>query len=198
MSLGDKRILLSVSRLVRKKGIREFVRDILPRVLQAVPDLLFLSVGTPPTWEAREEKEEILRFLKQSDLRKKVIFVDDVPHDDPLLSRLYRAADLFVMPNRSVKGDYEGFGIVCLEASAHATPVVAFAVDGIPSGVQSEQNGILLPEGNDQAFVRALIDLLRDQDRRKALGEEARRFVRDHYDWEVIVRHYLDILGQAP
>jgi len=196
ISLQGKSILLSVSRLVKKKGIAEFVRTILPQVVEAAPNVLFVSVGTPPTKEARTEKERILRFLQQSDLKEKALFVEDIPHDAPLLNHLYRASDLFVMPNRHVEGDYEGFGIVSLEASAHEIPVVAFGVDGIPSGVHSEKNGILLPEGDDLAFARTVIDLLGNEDKRKALGEKGRAFVRDHYDWDVIVRRYLDILGQ--
>ncbi|MDR1601380.1 MAG: glycosyltransferase [Tannerella sp.] len=53
--------------------------------------------------------------------------------------------DAFLMPNIPVEGDMEGFGLVCLEASACGTLVFAADIDGIPDAVRNGKNGFLLP-----------------------------------------------------
>src|SRR5690625_7613993 len=64
------------------------------------------------------------------------------------LSRLYRGADLFVMPNIPVEGDMEGFGVVMLEAGLSGLPVVASSLEGILDVVEEGNNGHLIESGN--------------------------------------------------
>ena len=112
-----------------------------------------------------------------------------------LLGTIYKAADLFIMPNQHIEGDFEGFGIVALEASLNKTPVIAFGVDGITDAVINYENGILIEENKDSKFIDVVIDLLRDDDKRMRLGDRAREFVAAKYNWDIINTQINELLN---
>jgi glycosyltransferase involved in cell wall biosynthesis len=193
IDLGGRKVLLSVSRLVSKKGIARFVHDILPMIVENSPESLLLIVGEGSGVESHKEKDGIIHSIDKYSLQDKVCFLGDIS-DKVFLRSIYAAADIFVMPNRRVKGDFEGFGIVALEASMNELPVVAFSVDGIPDAVKDGENGILLKEGDNKGFANAIEDLLRNDDKRAVLGKKAKEFVTKCYDWTVIISRYLCII----
>ncbi len=82
------------------------------------------------------------------------------------------AHDLFVWP-----GLREAYGLVYLEAQATGLPVVAFDSGGVPATVRAGETALLAPEGDEAAFAANLAALLRDENRRRMMGEAARRFV---------------------
>ncbi|MBM6582577.1 glycosyltransferase family 4 protein [Microvirga sp. BT689] len=93
------------------------------------------------------------------------------------LKTLYEEADLFVWPAVN-----EAYGMVLLEAQALGCPVIAGAYGGVASVVQHGKTGILTPPGDIAAFSDGLSDLLKDHDRRRMLGADALRFVRQERD----------------
>ncbi|MCX6348747.1 MAG: glycosyltransferase family 4 protein [Candidatus Aureabacteria bacterium] len=183
-SLGDRTVLITVGRLVTKKGVDRFIRDILPEIVAAEPRVLYLVVGGGPLLA------EIDALIAEKGLQDHVLLAGDVPMDDPRLKALYNAADIFVMPNVLIGGDIEGFGIVALEGGAAGLPVVASRLQGIQEAIVPGKNGILLPWDDPDAFVRTIVDLIRNPGERKKLGESARRFVAENYSWSAIARRY--------
>jgi glycosyltransferase involved in cell wall biosynthesis len=94
--------------------------------------------------------------------------------DDPArLASLYSAADLLVWPAVN-----EAYGMALLEAQAFGCPVVAGDEGGVCSAVRAGESGVLTPRREVGAFARAVQALIRDAQRRRALGEWARAFVR--------------------
>jgi len=79
------------------------------------------------------------------------------------------AMDLFVLASVD-----EGFGIVLLEAMASGKAVVGTVVDGPPEIIEDGQTGLLVPPRDHEALARALVELLRDADRRAAMGSRGR------------------------
>jgi len=197
LDLKNKNIILSVSRMVRKKGMALFVKNIFPRIVQRFPGTCLLLVGEAKGPESRAEKSEITAYAEKAGLNGKVHFLGDIEYGDIMLRNIYSAADIFVMPNRHYENDYEGFGIVALEASLNKVPVVAFSVDGIPDAVSDGNNGFLVPEDDDEAFAGTVNSLLKDNSEAERLGEKAGKFVRENYNWDVIVDNYLRII-KAP
>jgi glycosyltransferase involved in cell wall biosynthesis len=100
-----------------------------------------------------------------------------VPHDE--LQHLYARAAVVACPSRR-----EGFGVACLEAMAHARPVVASAVGGLLDLVVDGETGILVPPRDVQALRSALERLLDDRELRRRFGEAARERAREHFSWD--------------
>lgn len=99
----------------------------------------------------------------------------------------YWASDLFVLPSRS-----EGFPNVILEALAAGLPCVASNVGGIPDQITANENGLLVPPENADGLADALIQLLRDDARRRAMGDRARESAR-RFDWEFVAPQYVEL-----
>lgn len=91
----------------------------------------------------------------------------------------YAAADLFVLP--SVE---EGFGMVILQAMASGLPVVASSATGLPDADPRGEAGRLVPPADAEALTEALRAVPADSERRRAMGEAARRLVENGWSWD--------------
>ena len=181
---GGRVILITVGRLVPKKGVDRFVAKILPSIVEQEPRVLYLVVGDGPLRGTIEDT------VREKDLEKNVRLLGNIGMDDPRLTAVYAAADIFVMPNVEVPGDMEGFGIVALEAGAAGLPVVASRLQGIQEAVTEGENGILLPWDDNEAYRRILLGLIADPEKRQELGKRARRYVLENYSWENVAGRY--------
>ena len=168
-SLGSGPILLSVGRLVLRKGVDQALRA-LPQIVAEHPDLVYVIVGSGP---AGESLEGLAADLGIAD---RVRLVGRAPEED--LVSWYDLADLFLMPSRVTQaGDSEGFGIVFLEAQARAVPVIAGDEGGMADAVCPEAGRLV--DGHDaQAIARAALEILGRPDGGRALGLAGQRYVR--------------------
>jgi len=95
----------------------------------------------------------------------------------------------------------ESFGMVLTRAFACATPVAASDIAGYRD-VMSPEAGVLVPPGDPTALARAVVELLADEPRRRALGAAARELARERYSWDDIARRLVGIYelvtGRAP
>jgi glycosyltransferase involved in cell wall biosynthesis len=103
-------------------------------------------------------------------LRGQVEFLGTVSRQE--LAERYRRAAVFCLPSRQ-----EGFGIVFLEAMAHAKPIVAARAAAVPETVADGEVGILAEPNDPDAFARGLATLLADGDLRRRMGAAGRRRV---------------------
>jgi phosphatidyl-myo-inositol dimannoside synthase len=173
-------VLLTVGRLVKRKGVAWFVRNVLPKV----SGVLYVVVGVGP------EREEILRAASETSSMDKLWLAGKVSERG--LHELLGASDVFVMPNIEVPGDVEGFGIVAIEASASGVPVVAARLEGIPDAIVDGENGQLIESGDAEAFVATLSRLLEDAQERERQGRRGREFTRLNNSWPRIIAEYVD------
>ncbi len=182
--LASRAILLSVGRFVRRKGFHWFVEEVLPRLVESYRSVLYVLVGYGPLRNAVHEA------ILVKGLTEHVLMVDDT-----LLSEIYSAADVFVMPNIPVEGDMEGFGIVALEAASSGLPVVASRLEGITDAITEAKNGILVEPLDSDSFLNAILWLLSDEEERHALGRRAREFTMEVYAWNKIVGKYYELFS---
>src|SRR5690606_1188807 len=90
----------------------------------------------------------------------------------------------FLLPNRMDGVDFEGFGIVFLEAAAAGRPVIAGRSGGVPEAVEDGVTGLLV-SGNDELELAAAMERLATTPTlRHQLGEAGRRRVLDRFTWE--------------
>jgi glycosyltransferase involved in cell wall biosynthesis len=190
IDLSGRTVLITVGRLVPKKGVDRFVSDILPKVAAKAPEVLYLVAGDGPL------RGKIKAIIREKGMQEHVRLLGDLPMDDGRLPALYCAADIFVMPNVEVAGDIEGFGIVAIEAAAAGLPVVASRLQGIREAVREGENGILLPWDDPAVFVKVLIDLLKNPVQRRELGERGRRYTIQNFSWDRIAGLYSELFSQ--
>jgi phosphatidylinositol alpha-mannosyltransferase len=108
-------------------------------------------------------------------------------HDDELTAEL-QAASLLVAP--SLGG--ESFGMVLTRAFSCATPVVASDIEGYAQVADHDETGILVPPGDPVALERAVVELLEDEERRRAFGAAARQAA-EPYSWDRIAAQLIAI-----
>lgn len=180
--IEGKKVILTISRLIRRKGIDVAIRA-LPKVLERVADAVYVIVG-------RGNYEKHLRKLvNDHGLEDKVIFAGYIP--DEQLCDYYSACDLFLLPCRELPGgDVEGFGIVFLEANVCSKPVVAGRSGGVTEAVQDQYSGLLVDPCSEDAVADAVVRLLNDPEYSSTLGRQGRQRVLDNYTWELVGRTF--------
>jgi glycosyltransferase involved in cell wall biosynthesis len=174
--LAGRNILVTVGRLVKRKGVQWFVEEVLPRL---GPKYLYIIVGTGP------EREAIQEAVIRRNLQDQVILAGRQP--DRLRNSLLQAGDAFIMPNISIPGDVEGFGIAALEAGACGLPVIAAGIQGIRDAVLEGVTGYLTAEKDTDKFLRCIRTLNLDRVR-------IRRVVIETYGWHKIGRVYAQLM----
>ena len=199
--LAGKKILLSVGRVIPRKGLAEFVEYSLGEIVRAYPDVVLLVVGDEPKQALQKNSQYILQLqeaVTRNGLQQHVQFTGKV--DDETLRMTYCAATAFVFPLRPVPGDVEGFGMVAVEAAAHGLPTVAFAEGGVIDAVAQDLSGKLVASGDYTAFTRAVSDVLDNHSiSAQHCREFAARFSWDHYGEHLraVCRRYVDVKNQA-
>ena len=170
--------LVTLGRLVRRKGAAWFVRHVLPELSGVL--YVVIGVGT--------DREEVMRAAADTGTTDRVWLVGSV--SDARLLDLLGSSDVFVMPNIPVPGDIEGFGIVAIEAAASGLPVVASRLEGIPDAIADGENGRLVAPGDVPAFVSALTGLVADAAERERQGERGRAYTEQRNSWPQIIEQY--------
>ncbi|MCI5071655.1 glycosyltransferase family 4 protein [bacterium] len=204
-----KKVILSIGRPVVRKGFSWFGKNIVPSLDSSIA---YVIVGP------KLEKPKLYKTLLNIPVLKKLIqkiFLLGVPTDDlnikdlqknnPNIIRLsnlsnkelkilLQYADLFVMPNIKVHGDYEGFGLVTLEASSSKTICLAANVDGIPSAISHKKNGELLMSKDIDEWKTRVVELLKDDQQRETLARHYKKFTDEHCSsWQDMASEYVDV-----
>ncbi|NEO88187.1 MAG: glycosyltransferase family 4 protein [Spirulina sp. SIO3F2] len=180
--------LLFVGRLDERKGVR-YLLDALPLIL--AEEQIELRIVGKGILEA-----ELQAQCQSLGLDEVVDFLGFVTKEE--LAEEYATCDIFVLPAIvDSKGDTEGLGIVMIEALAHAKPVVATAVGGIPDVITPEVTGKLVPEKNPEALANAIVNLLRDPQKAAAMGQQGLLDIQDRFNWDRIIPLWQNVFNQA-
>ncbi|KPK52747.1 MAG: hypothetical protein AMS22_08610 [Thiotrichales bacterium SG8_50] len=159
LGLEHNKIVLFVGRMVKRKGLAEFLQEAWPRVIAWQPSAILLVVGDSPDNALLQDPEAAKGLMDVLERQHKdtVRFLGAV--EDDVLWDCYVAADVLVFPLIRVKGDVEGFGMVAIEAAASGTPTVAFPVGGVVDAVADGLSGSLVSEGDYEAFAAAVVSI---------------------------------------
>jgi len=174
---GAGGLLLSVTRLSRAdregKGI-DLVLRALPAVFERCPGARYMVVG------GGGDLSRLAEMVRRLGLEGRTELTGARREDG--LRQAYADADVFVLPTQ-----VEGFGVVFLEAMYHRLPVVAVRASATPEVVEDGVTGLLVSPGDSNELSAALIALLSDAERRRAMGEAGRRRVERLYRFEHFV-----------
>ena len=170
----DALVIGFVGRLTRDKGIPELV-EAFDGVLEREPRARLLLVG----WMDASEDALDRELRRAIENHPKIIRMGFVADPAPW----YRTMDVAVLPTWR-----EGFPNAVLEASASGVPVITTLVTGARDAVVPEVTGLLVPPGYSEAIREAILQLLNDEPRRRAMGAAARRWVMEHFSEERVMQ----------
>jgi len=190
LGFEKNKIILFVGRMVRRKGLSEFLEKAWPRIVAAEPDALLLVAGDSPDDALVKDPDGAMRLVQAIARhgQETVHFLGTV--DDQTLWNCYAAAETLVFPLIRVVGDVEGFGMVAIEAAASGTPTVAFPVGGVVDAVADGINGVLVPEGDYEAFADAVVSICKGA----PPGRTTCRKHAETFSWEAHGQKLLEVL----
>ena len=180
----DARIVLTVGRLIERKGAAWFAGNVLPLLGE---ETVYVLIGEGP------QRAAIATAAASAGVASRLRMLGRLPAD--LLAAAYGRADVFVMPNVPVAGDFEGFGLVALEAAASGLPVVASGIEGITEAIHHQRNGVLVPSLDARAFAHEISSFLAlPVEQRRAAGSAFARYTDVHFGWGETARRYVSAI----
>ena len=187
--LAGKQLLLTVARLVERKG-HDMVIKALPQIIKQVPNVSYVILGDGPY---RKNLENLVAELK---LGRYVQFVGARPQSE--MSAWYELSDVFIMPARQLpNGDVEGFGIAYLEANLFAKPVIGGNSGGVPEAVADNISGLLVNPTDVDDIAKAAIKLLTDTSLAQRLGIQGMDRVHKDFSWGKQAQELKKVLSYA-
>jgi glycosyltransferase involved in cell wall biosynthesis len=166
-------VLVSAGRISRIKG-QDLLVEALPAIVAEFPRLVCVFAGRVGSDAGGEDTFRFMRHLERRvvelGVRENVQFAGEVES----LTTLLRRADLYVQPSRM-----ESFGRVVAEALGCGTPVVAFAVGGVPE--VAGEGAVLVEPENIVALSDAVIHALRSPDEMAEKASRGREHVEKNF-----------------
>jgi phosphatidylinositol alpha-1,6-mannosyltransferase len=191
LGLIDKKVIVSVGRLVHRKG-QDVLIEAMPHLLKEIPDAHLVLIGEGPYRGYLETR------VKNLGIDSKVTFIGRITYVD--LPKYICLGEIFVMPSRSrLAGlEVEGLGIVYLEASACGLPVIAGDSGGAPDAVVDGVTGVVVNGKDQDALATAIATLLKDREKGREMGRQGRAWVIDQWRWEIWSEKFKELLKPTP
>ncbi len=168
---GNKKIVITVSRLVDKNGVGDLIE-----AMKHLPENVFLwIVGGGPLETNLKLKVQL------SKLDEKVIFWGNMENKEAM--RKMNQADVFVRPSYS-----EGLGNAFLEAMRASVPIVGTRAGGIPDFLKNGETGLFCEIGNPQDIALKIREILDNTSLQERLVKNGLRLVEEKYNWDNIAR----------
>ena len=177
--LAGKKVLLTVSRLAKRKG-HENVLYAIKEVIRKFTNISYVIVGKGT------EEANLRGIADRLGIKEHIVFAGFIPDNE--LPDFYNLCDIFVMPNIEVydsTDSIEGFGIVFIEANACGKPVIGGRSGGVVDGAVIDGiNGFLVDPSDAKEIAEKIILLLNDPNLAKSIGAAGRKRVELEFLWK--------------
>lgn len=183
----DRTVILTVGRLQKRKG-HDMLISALPKIKESYPDILYAIVGHG------EELNTLQELVKRLELEKNVIFHSEISDEEMI--QCYQQCDLFILPNRTVNNDIEGFGMVLIEAQACGIPVIAGNSGGTKETMIIGETGFIIDCTQPQNIALHVTSLLKNESLYQTMKTQARAHITETLDWSVHVNKATTIFSQ--
>ncbi|PCI70850.1 MAG: hypothetical protein COB26_01935 [Piscirickettsiaceae bacterium] len=185
VDLEGKFVLLSLGRLIERKGVAWFIEHVLTKLNG---DIVYLIAGDGP------EKPKIQQLITQHKLDNKAFLLG--PVNNQLKQTLFCHSNLFIQPNIPVDGDVEGFGITQIEAGISGLPSISSKLEGIVDAIHQNKNGWLVTPLNTTEFIKTIEEkqtLLKTQ--QKAIRSTTKEYCKTTFEWQTIIKQYVGLFN---
>lgn len=174
--------VLYVGRLRKYKGLIHPLLEAWSLVLRRRPEARLQIVGKGAY------ENTIREYVSKNGLNKSVEMLGFVSEQHKL--ELLRSAWFLVYPSMK-----EGWGLSVIEGGVVGIPTVASDSPGLRDVIRHGETGLLVPHGNVEAMVQAIIRLIEDEPLRRSLGGAAKRWSRS-FDWDIMAQRILEFIRQ--
>jgi len=165
-NLYGRRVLLSVTRLVSRKGV-DMVLEALSEVAGHFPNVIYLIVRDGP------QRAELQSIAEQLGIMDLVTFVGPVHHHET--RDYYNTAEVVLLCNREDHEDSDGLPLIFLEVNACEKPVIGGRAGGTSEVIRDGKNGVIVDGRNSREIAGVICQLLSDEARRREMGREGLR-----------------------
>lgn len=179
----DTFIICTVGRLVKRKGVEWFIRNVLPELSHN--KIMYLVVGSG-------EMEGEIRQAIEDTKTTKVKLLGRVSEQH--LNDIYAHSNIFLMPNIYVDNDVEGYGMVAVEAAAAGCLVVASKMQGITDAVKDGVSGLFYEPENVQQLKELLNHIIEHYSEYKKITITAQAYVMDECTGTAIATKYKNLI----
>jgi len=188
LGLTDKSVIISVGRLVHRKGQDKLIAS-LPAIKAAVPNVHLVLVGVGP------HQNYLNKLAAKLQVADCVTFIGRINYAE--LPKYICVGDIFAMPSRSrfFGLEVEGLGIVYLEASSCGLPVVGGKSGGAPDAVLIGETGVVVDGTNTFEIAEACIELLKNPELCELMGAAGREWIIENWRWEIWATRYAELLA---
>jgi phosphatidylinositol alpha-1,6-mannosyltransferase len=179
MAWQDRKVIITVGRLQERKG-QDMMLRATALLKHQFPEILYAVIG-------RGECLESLKALTaELNLNDHVQFLTDV--SDAQMIQCYQQSDIFILPNRTIGNDIEGFGMVLVEAQACGKPVIAGDSGGTKETMLLNQSGFVIDCTDEKLISKTVATLLSDPVGSNEMGKVGRKHVESELDWQAHVQ----------
>jgi len=189
LGLSEKKVIVSVGRLVHRKGQDTLVES-MPQILSRTPEAHLLFIGEGPY------KDYLVKRAAELKVSHAITFIGRIQYAD--LPRYICVGDIFAMPSRSrLAGlEVEGLGIVYLEASACGLAVIGGKSGGAPDAVLEGETGFAVDGTSSDSVAEAAVTLLDNPELARQMGVRGRQWIIDEWRWEIWAQKFAQLLTQ--
>jgi len=185
-SLDNNFALLTLGRLVLRKGVDQVIAALSSLPVETT-NIKYFIVGEGP------EEKHLKALVAASPFKENIIFIDEINNTDKWC--WFYACDAFIMPARQIGNDFEGFGIVYLEANLAKKPVIAGNSGGVKDAVEHGVNGLLVNPDSPESIKKAILRLAGDKELRERLGEEGYKRALNNFRFEKQSERFFEIIN---
>jgi colanic acid/amylovoran biosynthesis glycosyltransferase len=171
---GNKIHLLSVCRLIEKKGINYSIQAV-AKVLKKYPEIKYKIVGDGPL------RNDLEALINERNVNNNIKILGYRQQEE--IVKLMSSSDLFLAPSITTEdGDQEGIPVTIMEALAQGLIVLSTKHSGIPELIKDGETGILVPERDIDALAKKIQYYIEHPEMWTEMGRAGRKNVEEHYD----------------
>lgn len=184
-----KKFILSVGVLKKRKG-QHITIPAFAKVVKKYPELKYIIIGD----QSNKFYFALLKELvKENNLEDKVIFLANVSDKD--LIDYYSTCTFSIIASQNDGLNFEGFGLIHLEASACGKPVIGTYDNGCEDAIVDGVTGFLVPQNDIEATAQAMLKILDNPELARKMGENGRKWA-EELNWDNIIKKYLEVYKQ--
>ncbi len=183
----NKKVLITVGALKPRKG-HNIILQALAKLKKERGDFHYIIIGNNE--KRNQYMNNLNEIIEKENLKENVTFAGLISDQD--LPKYFQLCDIYAHTPVMSNWNFEGFGIVYLEAGAAKKPIVASNSGGTLDAVVSNKTGLVVPEGDIEATYTAIKKLFDDPVFAKSLGESGYEYAKKH-TWNNIGTKFIEL-----